>query len=249
MMRFHISPPRAPANVGVRPRRPAGDLSIKTDCWGTKRHRRRRLITRISGASCASAPRRGGVGGGAEITLLTPDPRRLSPLRRSGHSARSSPDTARSRSTLAPAVPYSAVQCSAVQYNSGRSASAGRSSMRALAQWALCARWLSLAAALLPLEAEQLRASVGGFAVMNCHLDFPFGNEIPYHLQWDKDVSRFLVWFNRPRTRPAPRRLLPDTPRAFAVTTTYLLIRLKVCSGHNNTNRLLTFVHRRGTYM
>ncbi|KAI5633249.1 immunoglobulin domain-containing protein [Phthorimaea operculella] len=22
---------------------------------------------------------------------------------------------------------------------------------------------------------------------MNCHLDFPFGNEIPYHLQWDKD--------------------------------------------------------------
>lgn len=67
--------------------------------------------------------------------------------------------------------------------------------MRALALWALwalCARRLAAAASLLPLEAEQLRASVGGFAVMNCHLDFPFGNEIPYHLQWDKDVSRFL---------------------------------------------------------
>lgn len=65
------------------------------------------------------------------------------------------------------------------------------SGMRALALWALCARALSAAASLLPPEAEQLRASVGGFAVMNCHLDFPFGNEIPYHLQWDKDVSCF----------------------------------------------------------
>lgn len=42
---------------------------------------------------------------------------------------------------------------------------------------------------LLPLDTERLHASVGGYAVMNCHLDFPFGNEIPYHLQWDKDVS------------------------------------------------------------
>ncbi|KAH9642088.1 hypothetical protein HF086_007208 [Spodoptera exigua] len=59
--------------------------------------------------------------------------------------------------------------------------------------WALravAALAASLAAAsLLPLDAEHLHASVGGFAVMNCHLDFPFGNEIPYHLQWDKDVS------------------------------------------------------------
>ncbi|OWR49258.1 hypothetical protein KGM_209475 [Danaus plexippus plexippus] len=41
---------------------------------------------------------------------------------------------------------------------------------------------------LLPLDTERLRASVGGYAVMNCHLDFPFGNEIPYHLQWEKDT-------------------------------------------------------------
>lgn len=47
----------------------------------------------------------------------------------------------------------------------------------------------SAIASLLPLDAERLHASVGGFAVMNCHLDFPFGNEIPYHLEWDKDVS------------------------------------------------------------
>lgn len=67
--------------------------------------------------------------------------------------------------------------------------------MRALTLWTLCARLLSAAASLLPLEAEQLRASVGGFAVMNCHLDFPFGNEIPYHLQWDKDVSRLFFFF------------------------------------------------------
>lgn len=63
---------------------------------------------------------------------------------------------------------------------------------RARALWAALA-WAACAAgaggSLLPLEAEELRASVGGFAVMNCHLDFPFGNEIPYHLQWDKDVS------------------------------------------------------------
>lgn len=59
-------------------------------------------------------------------------------------------------------------------------------------------RWLALAllarassGSLLPLDTERLHASVGGYAVMNCHLDFPFGNEIPYHLQWDKDVSIF----------------------------------------------------------
>lgn len=55
--------------------------------------------------------------------------------------------------------------------------------------WVLCALSAAAAASLLPLDAEHLHASVGGFAVMNCHLDFPFGNEIPYHLQWDKDVS------------------------------------------------------------
>lgn len=38
-------------------------------------------------------------------------------------------------------------------------------------------------------ENYQLNATVGGYAVMNCHLDFPFGNEIPYQLEWDKDVS------------------------------------------------------------
>ncbi|KPJ13358.1 Protein turtle [Papilio machaon] len=53
-----------------------------------------------------------------------------------------------------------------------------------------CAALLVAAAAsLLPLETERLRATVGGYAVMNCHLDFPFGNEIPYHLQWDKDIN------------------------------------------------------------
>lgn len=62
--------------------------------------------------------------------------------------------------------------------------------MRAAAALPLLAMLLAARAALLPLEAERLRASVGGFAVMNCHLDFPFGNEIPFHLQWDKDVSR-----------------------------------------------------------
>lgn len=63
--------------------------------------------------------------------------------------------------------------------------------------WVWCARVavavavvVAAAGALLPLDAERLHASVGGYAVMNCHLDFPFGNEIPYHLQWDKDVSR-----------------------------------------------------------
>ncbi|XP_063375024.1 protein borderless [Cydia amplana] len=54
---------------------------------------------------------------------------------------------------------------------------------------ATCAR-----AALLPQQPERLRATVGGFAVMNCHLDFPFGNEIPYHLQWDKDGETVLSW-------------------------------------------------------
>ncbi|XP_052754731.1 LOW QUALITY PROTEIN: protein borderless [Galleria mellonella] len=49
---------------------------------------------------------------------------------------------------------------------------------------------------LLPLEVERLSASVGGFAVMNCHLDFPFGNEIPYHLQWDKDGEIIFSWYS-----------------------------------------------------
>ncbi|XP_047991056.1 protein borderless-like [Leguminivora glycinivorella] len=52
------------------------------------------------------------------------------------------------------------------------------------------------AGALLPHTPERLRASVGGFAVMNCHLDFPFGNEIPYHLQWDKDGEMVLSWLS-----------------------------------------------------
>lgn len=61
----------------------------------------------------------------------------------------------------------------------------------ALGRGAVASAALLVAAAgsLLPLEMERLRATVGGYAVMNCHLDFPFGNEIPYHLQWDKDVS------------------------------------------------------------
>lgn len=40
-------------------------------------------------------------------------------------------------------------------------------------------------------DQHQINATVGGHAVMNCHLDFPFGNEIPYQLEWDKDVSIF----------------------------------------------------------
>lgn len=154
-------------------------------------------------------------GGGAQITLLTPDPRRLSPFRRSGHSAalvappghRSQPPLRRLRRQL------SAVECS------GASAFAAQSSMRALALWALCARLLSAAASLLPLEAEQLRASVGGFAVMNCHLDFPFGNEIPYHLQWDKDVSRFLRRFDSSYLFRSAR-LLRSRRRASVVSDT-----------------------------
>ncbi|CAK1549311.1 unnamed protein product [Leptosia nina] len=65
-----------------------------------------------------------------------------------------------------------------------------------------CAVWvlqilLSLAhGSLLPLDVERLRASVGGYAVMNCHLDFPFGNEIPYHLQWDKDGEEIFSWYS-----------------------------------------------------
>ncbi|XP_045534516.1 protein borderless [Papilio machaon] len=60
-----------------------------------------------------------------------------------------------------------------------------------------CAALLVAAAAsLLPLETERLRATVGGYAVMNCHLDFPFGNEIPYHLQWDKDGETILSWLS-----------------------------------------------------
>lgn len=66
---------------------------------------------------------------------------------------------------------------------------------------ALAALAASVAASLLPLDAEQLHASVGGFAVMNCHLDFPFGNEIPYHLQWDKDVSTSYVFYRSSTTR------------------------------------------------
>ncbi|XP_032515574.2 protein borderless isoform X1 [Danaus plexippus] len=49
---------------------------------------------------------------------------------------------------------------------------------------------------LLPLDTERLRASVGGYAVMNCHLDFPFGNEIPYHLQWEKDGEVIFSWYS-----------------------------------------------------
>ncbi|CAG4961806.1 unnamed protein product [Parnassius apollo] len=54
----------------------------------------------------------------------------------------------------------------------------------------------TVAGSLLPLDTERLRASVGGFAVMNCHLDFPFGNEIPYHLQWDKDGETIFSWYS-----------------------------------------------------
>ncbi|CAH0714045.1 unnamed protein product, partial [Brenthis ino] len=64
-------------------------------------------------------------------------------------------------------------------------------------------RWLALAllartsrCSLLPLDTERLHASVGGYAVMNCHLDFPFGNEIPYHLQWDKDGETIFSWYS-----------------------------------------------------
>ncbi|KAJ8731062.1 hypothetical protein PYW08_002475 [Mythimna loreyi] len=64
---------------------------------------------------------------------------------------------------------------------------------RACALGALCA---AAAASLLPLDAEHLHASVGGFAVLNCHLDFPFGNEIPYHLQWDKDDDTIFSWYS-----------------------------------------------------
>ncbi|XP_068632528.1 protein borderless [Battus philenor] len=68
------------------------------------------------------------------------------------------------------------------------------------AAWAACATWaavqLAVAASLLPLETERLRATVGGYAVMNCHLDFPFGNEIPYHLQWDKDGESVFSWYS-----------------------------------------------------
>lgn len=67
-----------------------------------------------------------------------------------------------------------------------------RSARVGWALWAACVAWAGAAASLLPLDAEHLSASVGGYAVFNCHLDFPFGNEIPYHLQWDKDVSTAL---------------------------------------------------------
>lgn len=60
---------------------------------------------------------------------------------------------------------------------------------RAAAVLAVLCSASSAQGSLLPLDTEHLRASVGGFAVMNCHLDFPFGNKIPYHLHWDKDVS------------------------------------------------------------
>ncbi|XP_075974455.1 borderless [Anticarsia gemmatalis] len=73
---------------------------------------------------------------------------------------------------------------------------------------AACALALGAAAlgSLLPLDAERLHASVGGFAVMNCHLDFPFGNEIPYHLQWDKDGETIFSWYSgEGRARVADR--------------------------------------------
>ncbi|KAG6438563.1 hypothetical protein O3G_MSEX000063 [Manduca sexta] len=63
--------------------------------------------------------------------------------------------------------------------------------------WAVVAAWAAAASgSLLPLDAERLRAGVGGYAVMNCHLDFPFGNEIPYHLQWDKDGETIFSWYS-----------------------------------------------------
>ncbi|GBP41428.1 Protein borderless [Eumeta japonica] len=42
---------------------------------------------------------------------------------------------------------------------------------------------------ILPFENNHLNATVGGYAVMNCYLDFPFGHEIPYQLEWEKDVG------------------------------------------------------------
>ncbi|XP_062527577.1 protein borderless [Bombyx mori] len=56
--------------------------------------------------------------------------------------------------------------------------------------------WPPSRASLLPLDAEHLHASVGGYAVMNCHLDFPFGHEIPYRLQWDKDGETIFSWYS-----------------------------------------------------
>ncbi|XP_052739432.1 protein borderless [Bicyclus anynana] len=66
----------------------------------------------------------------------------------------------------------------------------------AWALWAACALWASGARALLPPGAERLRAGVGGYAVMNCLLDFPFGIEIPYHLQWDHDGEVIFSWYS-----------------------------------------------------
>lgn len=62
-----------------------------------------------------------------------------------------------------------------------------------MAAWAWAWAWAGAGGSLLPLDAERLRAGVAGYAVMNCHLDFPFGNEIPYHLQWDKEVSHLAL--------------------------------------------------------
>lgn len=107
----------------------------------------------------------------ASRTLLTPEV--ISITARSGQLV---PRPALSRS------PAPSVQCRVM---SGRA----WVSCAASAAWVLSAALA--AASLLPLDAEQLHASVGGFAVMNCHLDFPFGNEIPYHLQWDKDVRSY----------------------------------------------------------
>ncbi|XP_034826930.2 protein borderless-like, partial [Maniola hyperantus] len=64
------------------------------------------------------------------------------------------------------------------------------------ALWACWALWALCRAAPPPPDAERLRAAVGGHAVMDCHLDFPFGIEIPYQLQWDKDGEEIFSWYS-----------------------------------------------------
>lgn len=38
-------------------------------------------------------------------------------------------------------------------------------------------------------KASYLEAQVGSYVVFNCALEFPHETEIPYVLQWNKDVS------------------------------------------------------------
>lgn len=58
----------------------------------------------------------------------------------------------------------------------------------------LCILWgTEVAKGGLITENYQMNATVGGYVIMNCHLDFPFGNEIPYQLEWDKDVNVFVI--------------------------------------------------------